>query len=114
MYKQILRQLLVLRNRGNLDMISMTFFFVTCDAGDPCSVNTTYDRESSFTMSPRSTTRPLYFLVLCGFLEFLVLRVNEINYSYSSGIVECRFFIGSFLPVLQLCMSSKFYPELWP
>ena len=34
---------------------------VICEADDPCSVNTAYDPESSFTMSPRSTTRPLYF-----------------------------------------------------
>ena len=32
---------------------------VICDADDPCSVNTAYDPESSFTMSPRSTTLPL-------------------------------------------------------
>ena len=31
------------------------------DSDDPCSVNTAYDPESSFTMSPRSMTRPLYF-----------------------------------------------------
>ena len=46
---------------GNLEMISMTFAAVICDADDPCSVNTAYDPESSFTMSPRSTTLPLYF-----------------------------------------------------
>ena len=28
---------------------------------DPCTVNTAYDTESSFTMSPRSTARPLDF-----------------------------------------------------
>ena len=46
---------------GSLDVISMTFAAVTCDAGDPCSVNTSYDTESFFTMSPRSTIRPLNF-----------------------------------------------------
>ena len=35
---------------GNLDMISMTFAAVICDADVPCSVNTTNDPESSFTM----------------------------------------------------------------
>ena len=39
----------------------MTFAAVICDADDPCSVNTALDPESSITMSPRSTTRPLYF-----------------------------------------------------
>ena len=40
-----------------------TSFFaaVICDADDLCSVNTAYDPASSFTMSPRSTTLPLYF-----------------------------------------------------
>ena len=46
---------------GGLDIISITFAAVNCDADDPCSVNTAYDPESSFTMSPRSTTLPLYF-----------------------------------------------------
>ena len=46
---------------GNLEMISMTFAAVIWDAEDPCSVNTAWDPESSFTISPRSTTRPLHF-----------------------------------------------------
>ena len=39
-YKQILRQLLVHAQPGNLEMISMTFAAVICDADDPCYVNT--------------------------------------------------------------------------
>ena len=46
---------------GSLEIMSMTFAAVIWDANDPCSVNTAYDPESSFTISPRSTTRPLYF-----------------------------------------------------
>ena len=46
---------------GNLEMISLTFAAVICGADDPCSVITAKDPESSFTMSPQSTTRPLYF-----------------------------------------------------
>ena len=42
-------------------MMSMTFAAVIWDADDLCSVNTTYAPESSFTMSPRSTTQPLVF-----------------------------------------------------
>ena len=42
----------------SLDIISVTFAAAICDADDPCSVNTAYDPESSFTTSPRSTTRP--------------------------------------------------------
>ena len=41
--------------------MSMTCAAVIRDADDPCSVNTAYAPESSFTMSPRNTTRPLYF-----------------------------------------------------
>ena len=49
---------------GILTITSITFAAVICEADDPCSVNTAYATESSFIMSPRSTTRPLYFLVL--------------------------------------------------
>ena len=46
---------------SSLDIMSMTFVAVIIDADDPCSVNTAYDPESSFTMSPLSTTLPMYF-----------------------------------------------------
>ena len=46
---------------GSLDVMSMTFAAVICDADDPFSVNTADEPESSFTMSPRNTTLPLYF-----------------------------------------------------
>ena len=46
---------------GSLEILSMTFAAVICDGNDPCTVNTAYDTESFFTMSPRSTTLPLYF-----------------------------------------------------
>ena len=45
---------------GGLAMTCITFAAVIWDADDPCSVNTAYDPGSSFTMLPRSTTRPLY------------------------------------------------------
>ena len=50
-----------LAHPGSLDMTSITFAAVICAADDPCSENTAYDPESPFTVSPRSTTRPLYF-----------------------------------------------------
>ena len=56
---------------GSLDMISMTFAAVICEADDPCSLNTACDPESSFTISPRSTTRPLYFWNCGSNSEFL-------------------------------------------
>ena len=46
---------------GRLEIMSVTFAGVICDADDPCSANTAHDPESSFTMSPRTTTQPLYF-----------------------------------------------------
>ena len=46
---------------GNLEMISMILAAVIGDAEDPCSVNIAQDPESSFTISPRSTTQPLHF-----------------------------------------------------
>ena len=46
---------------GSLEIMSMTSAAVICDADVPCSVNTAYDPESSFTMSPRSWTLLLYF-----------------------------------------------------
>ena len=60
-FEQILRPLLVLHILESLDIMSMPFAAVICDADDPCSVNAAYEPESSFTMSPRSTTLPLYF-----------------------------------------------------
>ena len=42
--------------------MSIIFAAVICEGDDPCSVNTAYDPESSFRVSPRSSTLPLYFL----------------------------------------------------
>ena len=41
---------------SSLEIMSMTFAAVVCDADDSCSVNPAYDPESSSTMSPRNTT----------------------------------------------------------
>ena len=56
---------------NSLEIMSMTFAAVICDADDPCSVNTSYDPGSSFTMSPRSATLPLYFWYCGSNSEFL-------------------------------------------
>ena len=60
----------------NLEMISMTFAAVICDTDDPCSVNTAKDQESSFTMTPRSTTRP-FFIVPC--LQFGTHQMTDVH-----------------------------------
>ena len=46
---------------GSLAMTSITFAAFICDADEHCSENPAQEPESSFTMSPRSTTLPLYF-----------------------------------------------------
>ena len=55
----------------------MTFAADICDADDPCSVSAAYEPESSFTISPRSTTRPFVFLVLC--LQFGILQMTDVH-----------------------------------
>ena len=55
---------------GSLDIVSMTFAAVIWDADDPCSVNTAYEPESSFTMSPRNTTPYLYIFDMEVFLRW--------------------------------------------
>ena len=56
---------------GSLDIASITFAAVICDSDDPCSVNTAYDPESSFTMSRRSITLHSYFWNCGSNSEFL-------------------------------------------
>ena len=55
--KLILRRSLRQRNQGTA---SNTLAAVMCDAGDPCSVNTAYEPESSFTTSLRKIGQHLY------------------------------------------------------
>ena len=62
---------------GRLAITSWTFASVICDADEPCSVNTAKDPESSFTILPRSSTGPLYFLE-----PLLQLRVLEVTQSH--------------------------------
>ena len=49
---------------GNLAITSISFAAVIWDADEPCSEKTAWAPESSFTMSPRSTTLPVNF---CNF-----------------------------------------------
>ena len=46
---------------GSREITCDTLAAAMCDAEEPCSVNTAWDPESSFTASPRGTTRPFYF-----------------------------------------------------
>ena len=69
---------------GSLDMMSMTSAAVIWDDDDPCSVNTAYAPESSFTMSPRSTTLPLYFWYRGSNPELLRWQrsINDAKWTY--------------------------------
>ena len=54
------------------------------DADDSCSVNTAYEPESLFTMSPRSTTLPLYFWHWDSSSEFLRWQrsINDAKWTF--------------------------------
>ena len=49
---------------GSLASNAQNFRGAVCDADEPCSVDTAKEPESSFTTSPRSTTRPFFYLEL--------------------------------------------------
>ena len=57
-WTQLLHRLLVHHSLVVLQWRPITFAAVICDADEPYSVNTACAPASSFTMSPRSTTRP--------------------------------------------------------
>ena len=67
---------------GNLAITSITFAAVIWDASGPCSSETVKAPESSFTMSPRSTTLPLYFWN-CGSKWHMPFRVVKWTFFWS-------------------------------
>ena len=77
---------------GSLEKMSMTFAAVIWDADHPCSVNTAYEPESYFTMSPRSTTLPLYFWYSGSSSEFWKMTEirlwRKMNFS---ALIPCFF-----------------------
>ena len=88
---------------GNLAITSITFSAVICEADDPCSVNTAYATESSFTMPLRSTTLPLYF---CDFrFRLSVLEVTNVH-QCSKVHFLCDFCASSITSFLLLIFSS--------
>ena len=70
----------------NLEMISMILAAVICDAEDPCSVNTAKDPELSFTISPRRTTRPLYFWCFASNSAFFrwQMSINDAKWTFAA------------------------------
>ena len=69
---------------GTLAITSITFAAVIWDADEPCSVKTAKAPESSFTMSPRRTTLPLYFWNFssnCAFLRWQ-MSINVAKWTF--------------------------------
>ena len=102
---------------GSLDMISMTFAAVICDADDPCSVNTAWDPNSSFTTSPRSTNRPLYFWYFASNSAFFKrqMSISEAKWTFAPFVLASS--ITSFCYWLLLCPRRnffKFFPFFYP
>ena len=93
----------------------MTFAAVICDADDPCSVNR--EPESSFTISPQSTTRPLYYWC------FFCSSINDAKCTVTSKIPSSKFSEVSVILcplLLQLHVSNCsvavnffFFPAMW-
>ena len=89
-----------------------------CDADDPCSIHTACDPKSSLTMSPRSTTLPLYFWYWSSSSEFsrwqrsikdakwnflLSFLASSITSSLFLTFVRCHASIFSSFPILFHC-----------
>ena len=95
--------------QSSLEMIPMTFAAVICDTDDPCSVNTAYDAESSFTIFSRNTTRPLYFWCLASnsaFFKWHVYQWCKMNFcAHRPGFIDDLFFL--------LLTFVKFHAEIF-
>ena len=94
----ILRLLLVLHSQ-------------VCDADEPCSVNTACEPESSFPISPRSTTQPLYFWYFGSYSAFLGWQIDV----HQRGKMDCSLPFLCFqddLPFLLLTLAM-FCPLLF-
>ena len=107
----------LLAHPGSLDIMSMTFAAGICDADDPCSVNTAYDPESSFTMSPRSTTLPLYFWFRGSTSEFLKTKIHQWHKMNFSIFIPCFFdhlFFCFWLPPAAVPVFSPVLPIFFP
>ena len=134
--EQILRRLLVLRLRkgrdtasaacpsqsGCLAKTSTTFAAVIWDADEPCSVKTAQDPESSFTTSPRRTTRPLYFWyfgsVAWRALHTSIVELFQHLHSQFFVILQflgttCTIFLQSFVSFSDCSHSQLFSRWAW-
>ena len=62
---------------GSLEMISMTFAAVICDADDPCSVKSCMRSRIIFHNVASEYNSTFIFLVLC--LQFGILQMTEVH-----------------------------------
>ena len=85
------------------------FAAVICDADDPCSVNTAQDPDSSFTISPRSTTRPLYFWCFVSNWAFFKWHMSISEAKWTAAPVVLASSITSFL----LLTFVRFHAEIF-
>ena len=92
---------------GSLDVTSITFAAVICDADEDCSVFSAYDPESSFTMALRSTTRPSFFWN-CSDVIF-VMPVRHTFQSYSHRFVGIDNAKACLVLVSQCCGGFPHY-----
>ena len=101
---------------GSREMISMIFVAVICDA-----VNTAYVLESSFTMSPRRTTRPLFQNSSgdkCTFTSLLLASSITADLFLTFAKLHAETFSSSphslSTASLSLCTKSQWCSELSP
>ena len=83
------KRILRLLHPRSFDIISIIFAAVICDADGPCSVNTACDPESSSTVSPRSTTRPLYFWCFASNSAFFKwqMSISEAEWTFAPFVL---------------------------
>ena len=90
---------------GRRAITSITIAAVSCDADEPCSVNTAWDHESSFTIS----TRPLYFWCFVSNSSFFKwqMPISETKWTFASNVLASS--IVSFL----LLTFVRFHAEIF-
>ena len=96
---------------GNLAITSMIFAAVIWDASEPCSSETVKAPESSFTMSPRSTTLPLYFRN-CGSKWHMPLRAAKVDFLLVSSCFQNNLLFALDLTKLHARIVSNFVHSL--
>ena len=92
--------------------MSMTFAAVIWDADDPCSVNTAYVPQSSFTKSPRTSLMPLYLWYWGSSFEFLRwhISINDAKWTFLSLFLASSITSFWFLTFVRChaCIFSSF------